>query len=53
MLTGLLAVFQGTFWYHSHFQAQYCDGLRGALIIDDPNDPQKNLYDVDNGEKDI
>ncbi|KAF8493484.1 laccase C [Russula emetica] len=38
----------GTFWYHSHFQAQYCDGLRGALIIDDPDDPQKSLYDVDN-----
>ncbi|KAN0114011.1 laccase C [Russula decolorans] len=38
----------GTFWYHSHFEAQYCDGLRGALIIDDPNDPQKSLYDVDN-----
>jgi iron transport multicopper oxidase len=45
--------FQGTFWYHSHFEAQYCDGLRGALIIDDPNDPQKSLYDVDNGEKDL
>ena len=49
--TGSLSCFQGTFWYHSHFQAQYCDGLRGALIIDDPNDPQKGLYDVDNGEK--
>ncbi|KAH9963959.1 laccase [Lactifluus volemus] len=38
----------GTYWYHSHFKNQYCDGLRGALIIDDPNDPQKYLYDVDN-----
>ncbi|KAI9508590.1 laccase [Russula earlei] len=37
----------GTFWYHSHFKNQYCDGLRGALIISDPNDPQKHLYDVD------
>jgi iron transport multicopper oxidase len=45
--------FKGTYWYHSHFRAQYCDGLRGALIIDDPNDPQKHLYDVDNGEKDM
>nr|GAT59722.1 laccase [Mycena chlorophos] len=27
---------------------QYCDGLRGPLIIYDPNDPHKNLYDVDN-----
>ena len=42
--------FQGTFWYHSHFKNQYCDGLRGALIIDDPEDPQKCLYDIDNGE---
>lgn len=46
-------LFQGTYWYHSHFKAQYCDGLRGVLIIDDPNDPQKYLYDVDNGEKHI
>ncbi|KAI0000121.1 laccase [Russula compacta] len=40
----------GTFWYHSHFRNQYCDGLRGALIIEDPNDPQKHLYDVDNDD---
>ncbi|KAI9433619.1 laccase [Lactarius psammicola] len=37
----------GTFWYHSHFRNQYCDGLRGALIIEDPDDPQRHLYDVD------
>jgi FtsP/CotA-like multicopper oxidase with cupredoxin domain len=43
--------FQGTFWYHSHFNNQYCDGLRGAFIIDDPDDPHKSLYDIDNGEK--
>jgi len=40
----------GTFWYHSHYQAQYCDGLRGALIVEDPDDPQKYLYDVDNDD---
>ncbi|KAH9963968.1 laccase [Lactifluus volemus] len=40
----------GTYWYHSHFRNQYCDGLRGALIIDDPDDPQKYLYDVDNDD---
>ncbi|KAI0252554.1 laccase [Lactifluus subvellereus] len=40
----------GTFWYHSHFKNQYCDGLRGALIIDDPNDPHRYLYDVDNDD---
>ncbi|KAI0297792.1 laccase [Multifurca ochricompacta] len=37
----------GTYWYHSHFNAQYCDGLRGPLVIYDPNDPQASLYDVD------
>ncbi|KAN0114014.1 laccase [Russula decolorans] len=40
----------GTFWYHSHFQNQYCDGLRGPLIIYDPHDPQKYLYDIDNDD---
>ncbi|KAK1227972.1 ferroxidase, multicopper oxidase [Marasmius sp. AFHP31] len=37
----------GTFWYHSHYAGQYCDGLRGPLVIYDPNDPHKSLYDVD------
>ncbi|KAA1466931.1 laccase 1 [Dentipellis sp. KUC8613] len=37
----------GTFWYHSHLATQYCDGLRGALVIYDPEDPHANLYDVD------
>jgi iron transport multicopper oxidase len=40
----------GTFWYHSHFQNQYCDGLRGPLIIYDPQDPQKHLYDIDDDD---
>lgn len=39
----------GTFWYHSHLRTQYCDGLRGPLVVYDPNDPHKHLYDVDNG----
>ena len=34
----------GTFWYHSHFAMQYGDGLKGALIIQDPNDPWKDSY---------
>ncbi|KII83064.1 hypothetical protein PLICRDRAFT_180758 [Plicaturopsis crispa FD-325 SS-3] len=38
----------GTFWYHSHLSTQYCDGLRGPLIVYDPQDPHKSLYDVDN-----
>ncbi|KAF8259954.1 laccase [Lactarius quietus] len=37
----------GTYWYHSHYQAQYCDGLRGPLVIYDPKDPHAGLYDVD------
>ncbi|CAL1714469.1 unnamed protein product [Somion occarium] len=37
----------GTFWYHSHLSTQYCDGLRGALIVYDPDDPHASLYDVD------
>ncbi|KAN0136672.1 laccase [Lactarius tabidus] len=37
----------GTYWYHSHYKMQYCDGLRGVFIIEDPDDPQRYLYDVD------
>ncbi|KZP11724.1 multicopper oxidase [Athelia psychrophila] len=37
----------GTFWYHSHLATQYCDGLRGPLVIYDPEDPYLDLYDVD------
>ncbi|KAF9259959.1 laccase [Marasmius fiardii PR-910] len=37
----------GTFWYHSHFSTQYCDGLRGAMVVYDPQDPHASLYDVD------
>ncbi|KAF9236090.1 laccase lcc6 [Melanogaster broomeanus] len=37
----------GTFWYHSHFRLQYCEGLRGAMVIYDPQDPYLSLYDVD------
>ncbi|EDR02637.1 laccase, multicopper oxidase, benzenediol:oxygen oxidorectuctase [Laccaria bicolor S238N-H82] len=38
----------GTFWYHSHHSTQYCDGLRGALVVYDPYDPYRHLYDFDN-----
>lgn len=37
----------GTFWYHSELGVQYTDGFRGPLIIYDPFDPQRHLYDVD------
>ena len=55
----------GTFWYHSHLcrsksslslpfthvliATQYCDGLRGALVLYDPYDPHRSLYDIDDG----
>ncbi|KAJ3530214.1 hypothetical protein NMY22_g8668 [Coprinellus aureogranulatus] len=28
--------------------SQYCDGLRGAMVVYDPTDPHRNRYDVDN-----
>jgi iron transport multicopper oxidase len=31
----------GTFWYHSHVDGQYPDGLWGPLIVHDPNPPFK------------
>lgn len=37
----------GTFWYHSHMSIQYCDGVRGAFIVYDPDDPYKSMYDFD------
>nr|UYM28067.1 laccase 3 [Trametes polyzona] len=37
----------GTYWYHSHLALQYCDGLRGPLVIYDPYDPQRQFYDID------
>ncbi|TFK32861.1 laccase 2 precursor [Crucibulum laeve] len=37
----------GTFWYHSHHSTQYCDGLRGPIVVYDPNDPHLSLYQVD------
>ncbi|KAK0706656.1 Cupredoxin [Lasiosphaeria miniovina] len=35
----------GTYWYHSHDHGQYPDGLRGPLIIHDPDSPFKDDYD--------
>ncbi|KAG2096667.1 laccase [Suillus cothurnatus] len=37
----------GTYWYHSHYGVQYCDGLRGPLVIYDPHDPYCSLYEID------
>ncbi|RFU27203.1 hypothetical protein B7463_g9130, partial [Scytalidium lignicola] len=35
----------GSYWYHSHDMGQYPDGLRGPLIVHDPNDPYIGQYD--------
>ncbi|KAF3760530.1 hypothetical protein M406DRAFT_268538 [Cryphonectria parasitica EP155] len=35
----------GTYWYHSHEMGQYPDGLRGPLIVHDPDDPYKGQVD--------
>ena len=40
----------GSYWYHSHYSTQYCDGLRGPIVVYDPNDPHASLYDVDDGQ---
>jgi iron transport multicopper oxidase len=29
----------GTYWYHSHSGLQLVDGLKGAFIVDNPNEP--------------
>jgi hypothetical protein len=38
-----------SFLAHSSAASQYCDGLRGAFILYDPDDPHKESYDVDDG----
>ncbi len=30
---------------------QYCDGLKGPLVIYDPADPFQALYDIDDGKR--
>ena len=35
----------GTYWYHSHANAQYPDGLRGPLIVNDKDFPYKDQVD--------
>jgi len=43
--TFLLTQF-GTSWYHSHYSAQYGDGIWGALVI---AGPATSNYDIDLG----
>lgn len=35
----------GTYWYHSHSKGQYMDGMRGAFIIHDSENPYADQYD--------
>ena len=35
----------GTYWYHSHSNGQYPDGLRGPVIVHDPGSPFREQYD--------
>lgn len=35
----------GTYWYHSHIDGQYPDGLRGPLIVHDPENPYADQFD--------
>ncbi|KHO01937.1 Cupredoxin [Metarhizium album ARSEF 1941] len=35
----------GTYWYHSHNDGQYPDGLRGPLVVHDPEFPYKSEVD--------
>ncbi|KAK0741869.1 Cupredoxin [Apiosordaria backusii] len=34
----------GIYWYHSHVHGQYPDGLRGPLIVHDPDNPFEDKY---------
>lgn len=37
----------GSYWYHSHSQSQYLDGMRGLFIINDKDYPYKQGVDYD------
>lgn len=45
LLTWLQIDQPGTYWYHSHNAAQYPDGLRGPVIVNDPDFPYNDQYD--------
>ena len=37
----------GTHWYHSHTGLTEGDGLKGMFIVEDPDDPWRHFYSVD------
>ncbi|KAI0822641.1 hypothetical protein BC628DRAFT_1388329 [Trametes gibbosa] len=50
LLSKVADVRVGTLWYHAHLSTQYCDGLRGPLVVYDPKDPHASLYDAGSTE---
>ena len=37
---------KGTHWYHSHSALQFCDGLKGLFIAEDPDDPWRVVAEL-------
>lgn len=35
----------GTYWYHAHNDGQYPEGLRGPIVVHDPDGPYEGKYD--------
>ncbi|KAM0323902.1 hypothetical protein ACHAQA_008483 [Verticillium albo-atrum] len=35
----------GTYWYHAHNDGQYPEGLRGPVVVHDPQGPYEGQYD--------
>lgn len=35
----------GTYWYHAHNDGQYPEGLRGPVVVHDPEGPYEGKYD--------
>ncbi|SPO06103.1 related to ferrooxidoreductase Fet3 [Cephalotrichum gorgonifer] len=35
----------GTYWYHAHNDGQYPEGLRGPVVVHDPQGPYEGKYD--------
>ncbi len=42
--------FEGDCWSQYCAATQYCDGLRGPMVVYDPFDPHMLRYDIDDGE---
>lgn len=58
VLTGITRIFvsftvfvsRNTMTNKIHSATQYCDGLRGPMVVYDPQDPHGHLYSVDDGK---